>query len=321
MGGERSAFSIERYYPDHAEEWDAFVSESKNATFLFMRTFMDHHRDRFQDHSLIIRKDDKIFALMPANRVGDELHSHQGLSYGGLITSQTMTTPRMLQIFKQLLEHLRSAGLRRLYYKTIPAIYHLIPAEEDLYALFLADATLRRRDTLSVIPLQRRGPVQMRRRRGSAKAKRQGIVVSEGFGWRRFWTLLSDVLWRRYGVDPVHSVDQIEYLSSQFPDNIRLFEARHANELLAGVVIFESAMVAHVQYIAASEVGRKAGGLDLLFEYLVEQVFHEKPYFDFGISNENQGRYLNIGLIEQKEGFGARTLVHDFYEVDLDRKC
>lgn len=40
-------------------------------------------------------------------------------------------------------------------------------------------------------------------------------------------------------------------------------------------------------------------------------------YFDFGISNENNGRFLNRGLIAQKEGFGARTIVHDFYELSI----
>lgn len=40
-------------------------------------------------------------------------------------------------------------------------------------------------------------------------------------------------------------------------------------------------------------------------------------YLDFGISNENDGRYLNLGLIEQKEGFGARTVVHDFYRLTV----
>jgi hypothetical protein len=37
--------------------------------------------------------------------------------------------------------------------KTIPSIYHTEPSEEIQYALFLAQASLIRRDTLSVIDL------------------------------------------------------------------------------------------------------------------------------------------------------------------------
>lgn len=79
-------------------------------------------------------------------------------------------------------------------------------------------------------------------------------------------------------------------------------------------------MVAHAQYMASSPTGRDLGALDTLFAHLLDNVFPGKPFFDFGISNEHGGRVLNCGLIEQKEGFGARTVVHDFYEVDLDRR-
>ena len=32
---------------------------------------------------------------------------------------------------------------------------------------------------------------------------------------------------------------------------------------------------------------------------------------------KNEGRFLNAGLIAQKEGFGARAVVHDFYELEI----
>jgi hypothetical protein len=228
-----------------------------------------------------------------------------------------MTMPVMLSLFECLIAQLRSEGIRRFHYKTIPWIYHRIPAEEDRYALFRAGAALVRRDVLSVIPEGRRGPVQSRRRRGAAKAAKHGVVLMEASDFRAFWALLSEHLQDRYGVHPVHTVEEIELLRSRFPENIRLFEARLDGEIAAGVVIHESPMVAHVQYIAASARGRDTGALDLLFQHLIEEEFVTKAHFDFGISNEQQGRYLNRGLIEQKEGFGARAIVQDVYMLEL----
>ena len=75
--------------------------------------------------------------------------------------------------------------------------------------------------------------------------------------------------------------------------------------------------VAHVQYIASSLRGRELGALDRLFLDLLAGVFRDKPFFDFGRSCEQEGRLLNRGLIEQKEGFGARALVQDFYRIAL----
>ena len=79
--------------------------------------------------------------------------------------------------------------------------------------------------------------------------------------------------------------------------------------------------MAHVQYIGSSEEGRGAGALDLIFDELLTVHCTGRRSFDFGISNEEGGRKLNRGLIDQKEGFGARTVAHDHYTLDLAAWC
>jgi len=204
-----------------------------------------------------------------------------------------------------------------LHYKTVPAIYHAIPAEEDRYALFLSHADLHRRDVLSVVAMQSRIGLQTRRRRGAAKATAKGVVTAASDDWSGFWAILTGHLEERFGVRPVHTLDEIDRLRRSFPQNIKLYTASLAGELVAGTVIYESARVAHVQYIAASSAGREAGALDHLFMRLLNDVYAAKPFFDFGISTEREGRMLNQGLIEQKEGFGARAVMHDFYRLQI----
>jgi hypothetical protein len=316
--GARSAEPrVERYADVHRAEWDTFVEGSKNGTFLFLRGYMDYHRDRFADHSLLIREDQELVALLPANAVDHTLFSHQGLTYGGLLVAPRMTTPRLLAVFDATLAYARTTGFTSLEYKTIPHIYHGVPSEEDRYALFRHAATLSRRDVLSVVDMANRPALQQRRQRGAAKARRQGLVVHESDDWSGYWRLLTAHLLERFGVLPVHALDEILLLRGRFPANIRLFTVSDTEGVLGGAVIYESPRVAHVQYIAASARGLALGGLDLLFIHLLDQVFAHKRYFDFGISNEQQGHYLNHGLIEQKEGFGGRAVVHDFYRVAL----
>lgn len=72
----------------------------------------------------------------------------------------------------------------------------------------------------------------------------------------------------------------------------------------------------HCQYISKLEQDDNLGSLDFLFQHLIQDKFAEKRFFDFGISNENQGRKLNKGLSYWKESFGAGTIVQDFYEVE-----
>ena len=106
-------------------------------------------------------------------------------------------------------------------------------------------------------------------------------------------------------------------LAERFPDDIKLYIGERDGKMLAGTVIFENGHTVHTQYLANSDEGRQCGALDVVIDYLMREVYADKTYFDFGISNENEGRYLNEGLIAQKEGFGARAVVHDFYRIVL----
>ena len=81
------------------------------------------------------------------------------------------------------------------------------------------------------------------------------------------------------------------------------------------MTIFETKNVAHAQYIAGNADKGSLGSVDFLYHYLLTSVFKDKRYFDFGISNENQGKNLNKGLSYWKESFGANTVIQDFYEV------
>jgi hypothetical protein len=84
---------------------------------------------------------------------------------------------------------------------------------------------------------------------------------------------------------------------------------------MAGTTLFETPHVIHAQYISASEEGRKNGSLDYLFDYLIQKYSTSKKYFDFGIVNEDSGKKINLGLLDWKEGFGARAFAHRFYKI------
>lgn len=310
-------FEIRRYRPEQANEWNAFVKQSKQGTFLFDRNYMDYHADRFTDHSLILYRKQQIYALLPANQVGDVLFSHQGLTYGGVLTTQRATTADICEAFKQLNSYLSGNGIRRCFYKAIPHIYHRLPAEEDLYALTnVCHAAITRREVSSTILLDHRLKFTESRKSGIRKAQKNNISVRESNALAEFWTILDNNLHRKYNVAPVHTLAELELLKTRFPKEIRLFMAfNSANSPIGGTIIYETPCVIHTQYISASPEGKANGALDLLFEHLLNKVYADrKCFFDFGKSTENEGHDLNEPLIFQKEGFGGRGLCYDAYE-------
>lgn len=307
-----------RYTADDRPVWDDFVRTARSRLFFFERAFMEYHADRFTDESLLCWDDKRLIAVLPASRHGDQLVSHGGLTYGGLILSDKARAGVVLEAFEALLAYARAAGINSLIYKAVPYIFHHQPAQEDLYALFRLGAQLIRRDISSVIYLDARGRVSTLRKRMVARARREGLQILSSGDWQGFHALLSEVL-KRHDTTPAHSADELRYLAEQFPERVLLRVAEHQGEVLAATLLFVFDQVVHTQYIATSEAGKPLGALDFLLEGLIDEYAGRGfKYFSFGISTEAQGRVLNPGLIAQKEGFGARGIALDFYKVDVD---
>ena len=83
------------------EEWNSTVEMSKNGTFLFNRSFMEYHSDRFEDCSLMFFDKKRCIACLPANidRAGQTVYSHQGLTYGGFVMLPRVTGGQLLEMF------------------------------------------------------------------------------------------------------------------------------------------------------------------------------------------------------------------------------
>jgi hypothetical protein len=308
---------IIQYRPDLRTQWNTFVSESKNGVFLFSRDYMEYHEDRFPDSSYIFLHDNKWVAVLPGCRLNDEFTSHSGLTFGGMITQNKMTTALMLEIFESLLHRLRSENIKRCVYKAIPHFYHQRPADEDLYALFLNGFSLIRRDVGSVVNPSLPLNLQKRRIRMVNKAKLNNITVEKSQDIEAYWKLLEQTLSTCHDTKPAHSLAEIKLLQSRFPEKINLWVANHDNTMIAGTLVYENINVAHTQYIASNETGKKLHALDFLFHQLITKTYNSKNWISFGVSTENEGTLLNKGLVEYKEGFGARACVQDFYELNF----
>ncbi len=310
------AFSVERYTAGRKREWDTFVGAARNATFLLSRDYMDYHSDRFADHSLMIFNDHALVAVLPANLNTDgTLISHEGLTYGGLVVSRAATLCDVLACFHVVLHYLSQRQISKLIYKRIPGFYNTLPGDDVGYALFLLDARLYRRDCSAAVSQTDRLPLRKDRKSAIRKATHLGVRIVQETSFQPFWErVLVPQLAARYGVKPVHTLEEITLLASRFPEQIKQFSAYCGDEIVAGTTIYETPTVAHSQYGAATEKGRPIGAQTYLFSSLIEQ-YKDKRFFDFGISNENEGRALNHGLLDWKESFGARCYAHDFYEI------
>lgn len=311
---------VKLYENDQKSDWDNLVSNGKNTSFLFYRDFMEYHSDRFHDYSLTFWEKNRLLAAIPANRVGDEVYSHQGLSYGGIILQRETKLIKVVEVLYEALHFLAAKNISQLTLKVIPRIYNTVPADELDWALTQCGADLFRRDSTLAIDSKVSLKYQSRRTRSIKKAIKLNPWVSRGNDISElalFWKeVLTPNLLARYGVQPVHSIAEISRLMEIFPQEIQHYNVYLGDKIMAGATMFLNENVAHAQYISGTEQGRTNGCLDYLFDFLITQKFKNHRYFDFGNSNENQGTAVNKGLLDWKEGFGARAISHDFYRVN-----
>lgn len=311
---------IRRYTASDASRWDKFVEKSKNATFLFKRGYMDYHADRFSDNSLIVTDDEgEWLTVLPANLTGDgQLVSHGGLTYGGFVMTPDTKAHEPLLWFELLKNYCRQNHINEIVYKPVPYIYHTLPAQEDIYALFRNQAQMTVCNLASVVKL----PDAIASRLGKRalkRSKRYGITVESTTNASDFWQIIVDDRRLQHNTVPVHSLQEMQLLRDRFPDNIRFFIAKKDGETVAGAVVYimpESGVI-HLQYAASTLSAREIYAVDAIYHYLVFDIYPNYRYFDFGTSNEKQGQYLNTRMTAHKEEFGARSVVYETFTIRL----
>lgn len=278
---------------------------------------MTYHQDRFQDYSLLVFKGKRLLAILPANRVEKEVHSHQGLSYGGLVLAPRVRFADVALAFKGILQFLESNGISDLHLKQLPSMYCSQPSEELEYLLFIAQAELTRVDLSSTIfDLETVRITSSGRKDGYRKGRNHQLQIKKTTDLSAFWNqILTPQLQTLHGVAPTHSLEEMQKLQERFPDKILQYDVYYEDRIVGGTTLFITPQVVHTQYIAANDERQKLGTLDFLFFHLIQEEFKHARYFDFGISNTDQGRKLNNGLLYWKESMGGKALVHRFYKV------
>lgn len=307
--------TLKQYTYEDKYIWNNFLKNSKNGMFMFYREYMEYHSDRFIDNSILFYQEDTLVAILPMTIKENCLYSHGGLTFGGFITNKKMKQHKMLDCFYALQKYIKSNNIKSLIYKSIPYIYQLQPAEEDIYSLYNIGAKISKIEAATLVNL--RNPLKMPKGRSAQvkRAKREGVIVEESTEFNSFIELENKILADYHNSKAVHTGKELLFLHNNFPENIKLYVGKYKNEVIAGSVVFIYDNVVHTQYLAANDIARKIGALDYVVATMMDKYRESKLWFDFGKSTEEDGKLLNEGLIAQKEGFGGRTFVYTTWEL------
>jgi hypothetical protein len=312
-------YTVKRYQESDYDSWNTFVSQAKNATFLFHRDFMEYHKDRFEDYSLMVFDGEKLIAILPANRAGEIVYSHQGLTYGGLVYSSGLNAEKVELILDDILLFLKENSVNTFYYKPIPSFYFLEGNAEIDFFLIKKGAVIEKKEMNLAVNLISPFTISKSKLKHFRKIKKFDLEFVEEQNLDPFFSLILEPrLLEKHNVKPVHSKEEISKLKHFFSDNIKQFSVYLDNCIIAGVTIFETEKIVKSQYGATSEKGEEVRALDFLFINLIKKYQQEgKHFFDMGIVGDNNEKGYNAGLLKQKEELGCTVYNQDFYKINI----
>ena len=306
---------------DLAQEWDRFVWSSNNGTIFHTRKFLNYHpRERFQDASLILAKERKWLALLPAvirqDNSSKVLISHAGASLGGPVTKSNLSVKDAFRLVEALLQYAAERGLTQLILTLTPQFYYWRPSNYLDFALLDFGFDYVKREVSSVIPLDFAAEDTLlifspESRRAVRRGIKLGVKVRPSDDLETFYALLKRNLKLRHNVQPTHTLQELRTLKQIWPRRIKLFSALLNERMLAGLLIFVcNEKVALAFYISHDEQMQEYRAVNLLFYEVVRwAIGHQLRFLDFGIFTVNM--IPNWGLAKFKESFGAQGLFRD----------
>ncbi|MEN2400985.1 FemAB family protein [Flavobacterium sp. MC2016-06] len=312
-------YTIKKYDQNDYTIWNDFVKKAKNATFLFHRDFMEYHKDRFEDFSILVFENQKLVAVLPANKNDNSVHSHQGLTYGGLVFLSKFKAENIELILDQILFFLNKNGIRNFYYKPIPSFYFTEGNNEIDFFLFKKGAFIDRKEMNLAINLTLPLKISKSKLKHFRRIENLDLDIIEEQDFQPFWEeILEPRLLEKFEAKPVHTKEEITLLKQKFPENIKQYSVYQKDKIIAGITIFETENGVKSQYGATSKNGEEVRALDFLFISLIEKYKHEgKHFFDMGIVNEENEKRYHPGLLTQKEELGCAVYNQDFYIINL----
>ncbi|MHC0440885.1 FemAB family protein [Flavobacterium sp. 3-210] len=312
-------FTVKKYDQKDYQLWNDFVASAKNATFLFHRDFMEYHKDRFEDFSLLIFDDEKLLAVLPANKQGNSVHSHQGLTYGGLIFSSKLKAEKTEMILDEILIFLKENKIETFHYKPIPDFYFSKGNKEIDFFLFKRNAFSERKEMNLAVNLQVPLKISKSKMKHFRRIENLDLDIVEEQDFQPFWEIILEPrLLEKFNAKPIHTKEEIKLLKQIFPQNIKQYSVYKNDEIIAGITLFETENVVKSQYGATSKKGEEVRALDFLFINLIHKYKRKgKHFFDMGIVNSDNKSGYHSGLLKQKEELGCAIYNQDFYKIDL----
>lgn len=326
-------YTIIPYTPEYESSWDTFVQNtSANGTFLQTRRFLNYHpADRFEDASLIVHNSKGVIvAIVPAASVSRNglkvFVSHPGSTYGGPVIHSAYTgAEKTISIVRSINDYV-SSNYSRAEFKLTPSLLCARECCSLNYAFYyLGYSSWEELNTWTRTANDEVLFSELRQDKKHAykKISKMGLVykpLENLDDVAMFYHLLENNL-QKYAVKPVHTLEELmDFKCSRLTNETVFYGLWDKENLVAGSMsfYFKQANILHTQYLSADLGITTYSPATALYCYtMLNAQNNHIQAISWGISTEDHGHFINMGLVTNKEGYGCNHSVNYTYYKDF----
>jgi hypothetical protein len=297
---------IVAYTSDKAELWDSFVlTGSMNGTVYHTRKFLSYHKDKFEDTSILLYKEDILLCVVPCCYRNGTNFSHSGATYGGpVIAKCQLSVKDMETIINEIFNHYKGNFECRLandiyFAQPVHLIYYLLSRKLKAH-LELSWYVSSGSDIIQSITNKRNKKYVFRMMNDLNYVF---LSTTNTEDYIEFYTILKENLQQNHDTTPTHSLEEFLTLMTALLDKQELFIVKHSKKIVAGVYVIKVTSNCWYTFYISRNINIKNSGTAII--YIMSNIAHiafknNAKYVDYGITTENMGSDLNLGLSEYK---------------------
>ena len=318
--------TINKYNSHALQEWDQFVSDSNNGTIFQKQRFINYHINRqFVDHSLIIKNNNKIVAVLPAAICDNMLYSHPGSSYGGLVLANYVDFKIINEIIHSLDDYCYSQKFKSLFLINSPDIYQKKNDQSIEYLLHWNNYQSKEIYISHVVDMNNSSNLlnllkKRKRRYINNNKELNALSFEESNDFDSFYKILLNAK-EKYKTKPTHSLEELYQLKKLFPEEIKLILTVKSHQVIGGsVIFFANNKVSLVFYNTILGKFRNSQ-IAMLQLYKCMEISKKYGYqmVDFGVSHTPEQKNPmapKFSLIHFKEQFDAKGVLRIAYQKE-----
>lgn len=290
---------IKEYDIQYNDQWDKFVTNCINSTIYQTRKFINYHPiDKFIDKSIMIYDNNILICVIPVCKNGDKYFSHLGTTYGGPVIKEEYFK---IDKLKEIIDLIFNYYDNKLEMRIANDIY-FNNSQSSLIYLLQTKLNLKLELSWYINNFNIDNINNKFNKRHLIKVKKDNnnnvYITNDLNDYIDFYNILKNTLNIKHNTNPTHTFEEFLLIKDILQEKQKLCIVKNNNIIIAGIYFIEVTPNKYYSFYITKnyECDKNFSSSCLLYiiDYFITII---KPdILDFGITTENKGSELNMGL-------------------------